>query len=66
MKLINTAYKKELNQVNNLLKSEIIDEALIQELYSYIFNKNGKQLRPLLCLIASSSGSKKNSKRLQN
>jgi len=53
MKLINTAYKKELNQVNNLLKSEIIDEALIQELYSYIFNKSGKQLRPLLCLISS-------------
>jgi len=65
MKLINTAYKKELKQVNNLLKSEIIDEALIQELYSYIFNKNGKQLRPLLCLIASSSGSKKSSKRFE-
>ena len=47
MKLINNSYKNELQLVNKLIKSEIINETVIQELYDYIFKKNGKQLRPL-------------------
>lgn len=65
MKLINNSYKKELQLVNRLIKSEIINETVIQELYDYIFKKNGKQLRPLLSLIASSPDKRKTSKRVQ-
>ena len=65
MKLINNSYKNELQLVNKLIKSEIINETVIQELYDYIFKKNGKQLRPLLSLIASSTDKRKNSKRVQ-
>ena len=65
MKVINNLYKKELNLVNKLIKSEIINETVIQELYDYIFKKNGKQLRPLLSLIASSPNKRKTSKRVQ-
>ncbi len=65
MKVINNLYKKELNLVNKLIKSEIINETVIQELYDYIFKKNGKQLRPLLSLIASSPSKRKTSKRVQ-
>ena len=39
MKVINNLYKKELNLVNKLIKSEIINETVIQELYDYIFKK---------------------------
>ena len=65
MKLINNSYKNELQLVNKLIKSEIINETVIQELYDYIFKKNGKQLRPLLSLIASSTDKRKTSKRVQ-
>ena len=65
MKLINNLYKNELQLVNKLIKSEIINETVIQELYDYIFKKNGKQLRPLLSLIASSTDKRKTSKRVQ-
>ena len=65
MKLINNSYKNELQLVNKLIKSEIINETVIQQLYDYIFKKNGKQLRPLLSLIASSTDKRKTSKRVQ-
>ena len=42
MKLINNSYKNELQLVNKLIKSEIINETVIQQLYDYIFKKNGK------------------------
>ena len=65
MKLINNSYKNELQLVNKLIKSEVINETVIQQLYDYIFKKNGKQLRPLLSLIASSTDKRKTSKRVQ-
>ena len=65
MKLIDDSYKKELKLVNKLIKSEIINETVIQELYDYIFKQNGKQLRPLLSLIASGSDKRKTVKRVQ-
>ncbi len=65
MKLIDKSYETELKLVNKLIKDEIINETVIQELYDYIFKKNGKQLRPLLSLISSSADKRKNSKRVQ-
>ena len=65
MKLINNSYKNELQLVNKLIKSEVINETVIQQLYDYIFKKNGKQLRPLLSLIASSTDKRKTSKRVR-
>ncbi|MDB9861657.1 polyprenyl synthetase family protein [Gammaproteobacteria bacterium] len=65
MKLIDKSYEIELKLVNKLIKDEIINETVIQELYDYIFKKNGKQLRPLLSLISSSADKRKNSKRVQ-
>ena len=65
MKLIDKSFETELKLVNKLIKDEIINETVIQELYDYIFKKNGKQLRPLLSLISSSADKRKNSKRVQ-
>jgi|TARA_B110000263_G_C15299810_1_gene507383 octaprenyl-diphosphate synthase len=65
MKLIDDSYKKELKLVNKLIKSEIINERVIQKLYDYIFKQNGKQLRPLLSLIASGGDKRKTVKRVK-
>ena len=65
MKLTNNSYKKELKLVSQLIKNEIVDEKIIQQLYNYIFKNSGKQLRPLLSLIASSPDKRKTRKRLK-
>ena len=39
MKLIDKSYETELKLVNKLIKDEIINETVIQELYDYIFKK---------------------------
>ena len=49
---------KELKQVNNLIKKDIIKERTISKLYKYIFRSSGKQLRAKLCLISSSYNKK--------
>ena len=49
MKLINNSYKNELQLVNKLIKSEIINETVIQELYDYIFKKNGTDMSTTYC-----------------
>ena len=49
---------KELKQVNNLIKKDIIKEKTISKLYKYIFKFSGKQLRAKLNLISSSSNKK--------
>ena len=49
---------KELKQVNNLIKKDIIKEKTISKLYKYIFRSSGKQLRAKLSLISSSSNKK--------
>ena len=41
---------KDLKEVNNLLRKNIIKEKTISNLYAYIFKKNGKQLRARLSL----------------
>ena len=49
---------KELKQVNNLIKKDIIKERTVSKLYKYIFRSSGKQLRAKLSLISSSSDKK--------
>ena len=54
---------KELKQVNNLIRKDIIKERTISKLYKYIFRSSGKQLRAKLCLISSSYNKKINLRR---
>ena len=49
---------KELKQVNNLIRKDIIKERTVSKLYKYIFRSSGKQLRAKLSLISSSSDRK--------
>ena len=49
---------KELKQVNNLIRKDIIKERTVSKLYKYIFRSSGKQLRAKLSLISSSSDKK--------
>ena len=56
---------KDLKEVNNLLRKNIIKEKTISNLYAYIFKKNGKQLRARLNLIASSADRRQGKKRLK-
>ena len=63
------AYKnslnKDLKEVNKLLRQNISTEKSIADLYAYIFNKNGKQLRARLSLIASSRDKRQGKKRFK-
>ncbi len=63
------AYKnslnKDLKEVNKLLRQNISTEKSIADLYTYIFNKNGKQLRARLSLISSSRDKRQGKKRFK-
>ena len=53
----------ELARVQSTIKKELASERIIQEIYEYIFNAEGKKTRALLCLLASKSqGIKLNSR----
>jgi octaprenyl-diphosphate synthase len=43
----------ELRRVQSAIKKELASEKIIQEIYEYIFNAEGKKTRALLCLLAS-------------
>jgi len=45
----------ELRRVQTTIKKELATEKIIQEIYEYIFNAEGKKTRALLCLLASKS-----------
>ena len=45
----------ELIRVQSTIKKELASEKIIQEIYEYIFNSEGKKTRALLCLLASKS-----------
>ena len=51
--------------MKSLLQNEIIEEEIISELYDYIFQSNGKQVRAKLSLITSSIDKRKANKRLK-
>ena len=47
--------ENELYKVQSAIKNELATEKIIKEIYEYIFNKEGKKTRALICLLASKS-----------
>ena len=54
----------ELRRVQSAIKKELASEKIIQEIYEYIFNAEGKKTRALLCLLASKSPDIKSNSRI--
>ena len=54
----------ELKRVQSTIKKELASEQIIQDIYEYIFNVEGKKTRALLCLLASKSSEVKVSNRI--
>ena len=54
----------ELRRVQTTIKKELASEKIIQEIYEYIFNAEGKKTRALLCLLASKSSDIKSKSRV--
>ena len=54
----------ELRRVQSTIKKELASEKIIQEIYEYIFNAEGKKTRALLCLLASKSPDIKSNSRI--
>ena len=52
---LNKTTQNELNKVQGTIKKELSNEKIIQEIYEYIFQKEGKKTRALLCLLSSKS-----------
>lgn len=50
---------KDLKAVSSLLKNDVSSEPIIKSLYEYIFDKDGKKLRPLVSLIFSQGSESK-------
>jgi len=53
MYVLKKTTETELNRVQAKIKKELASEKIIQEIYEYIFNAEGKKTRALLCLLAS-------------
>ncbi len=54
----------ELRRVQSTIKKELASEKIIQEIYEYIFNAEGKKTRALLCLLASKASDIKSNNRI--
>ena len=54
----------ELRRVQSTIKKELASEKIIQEIYEYIFNAEGKKTRALLCLLASKASDIKSNTRV--
>ena len=54
----------ELRKVQSTIKKELASEKIIQEIYEYIFNAEGKKTRALLCLLASKTSDIKSNSRI--
>ena len=54
----------ELRRVQSAIKKELASEKIIQEIYEYIFNAEGKKTRALLCLLASKAPDIKGNSRI--
>ena len=54
----------DLGRVQATIKKELASEKIIQEIYEYIFNAEGKKTRALLCLLASKSQDIKSNSRI--
>ena len=55
MHILKKTTSAELKRVQSTIKKELASEKIIQEIYEYIFNAEGKKTRALLCLLASQS-----------
>src|SRR6056300_161468 len=64
MYLLTKTTKTELNKVQATIAKELASEKIIQEIYEYIFNAQGKKTRALLCLLASKSSDIKPNNRI--
>ena len=64
MYALNKTTEAELNRVQATIKKELASEEIIQEIYEYIFNAEGKKTRALLCLLASKSSDIKPNNRI--
>ena len=64
MYALNKTTEAELNRVQATIKKELASEEIIQEIYEYIFNAEGKKTRALLCLLASKSSNIKPNSRI--
>jgi len=53
MYVLKKTTETELNRVQAKIKKELASEKIIQEIYEYIFNAEGKKTRALLCLLSS-------------
>ena len=63
MYILKSTTKNELRKVQAVIKKELASEKIIQDIYEYIFNAEGKKTRALLCLLASKSSNVKPSSR---
>ena len=55
MYILKSTTKNELSKVQIAIKKELASEKIIQDIYEYIFNAEGKKTRGLLSLLASKS-----------
>ena len=61
MYILKSTTKNELRKVQASIKEELASEKIIQDIYEYIFNTEGKKTRALLSLLASKSSKIKTS-----
>ena len=64
MYVLKKTTEAELNRVQARIKKELASEEIIQEIYEYIFNAEGKKTRALLCLLASKASDIKPNSRI--
>ena len=55
MYILKSTTKNELRKVQAAIKKELASEKIIQDIYKYIFNAEGKKTRALISLLASKS-----------
>ncbi len=64
MYILKSTTKNELRKVQAAIKKELASEKIIQDIYEYIFNAEGKKTRALISLLASKSSTIKPSIRI--
>ena len=64
MYILTKTTSAELKRVQSTIKKELASEKIIQEIYEYIFNAEGKKTRALLCLLASKASDIKSNTRI--
>ena len=65
MNKINNTTKNELSRVQKKITKELASEKIVQDIYEYIFQSEGKKTRALIALLASQSEIIKPAKRIE-